>query len=240
MCRHMAELLRDARRRGDLYAETNFRTGVLNIVWLVEDDPTRARREVEDAMKQWSNQGFHVQHFYELLALTNVDVYVGDGMTAYARAQAKWPLLESSMLLRVQAVLLTSLDVRMRSAICAAAQIGATTPAGTDLLRAAERDAKRIEAEGMRWAVNLAKFARGGIAYLRGKNDEAVARIHDAAAGFAKDDAKLFHAAAQRCLGKIAGGETGARMIADAEAALRAESIRDPARFAAVMAPAFR
>src|SRR5438045_6298984 len=88
--------LRLAIERGDLYAATNLRIGYPNLAFLVSDDPSRARREATDAMRQWSKGGFHLEHYYELLALTNADLYEGDAKWAHERVVERWPALRRS------------------------------------------------------------------------------------------------------------------------------------------------
>ena len=54
-----------AEDRGDLYAATNLKTGPCCYHWLSRDDPGEARFQTQEALRRWSNQGFHLQHFLE-------------------------------------------------------------------------------------------------------------------------------------------------------------------------------
>jgi eukaryotic-like serine/threonine-protein kinase len=47
----------------------------------------------------------------------------------------------------------------------------------------------------------------------------------------------LHAAAARRGLGALVGGDEGAGMIAEAEAAMQGEGVKNPARMAAMLAP---
>ncbi len=47
----------EARERGDLFTMANLRNGLPNIHWLVRDDPEGAKREVDEAMSGWSEEG---------------------------------------------------------------------------------------------------------------------------------------------------------------------------------------
>ena len=86
-----AEGLKEAHDRGSVYAATTLRIGLANAVWLLGDDPARAQHETREAMAAWSAQGYHVQHWYELIAETQINLYEGDGEGAYQRFVAGWP-----------------------------------------------------------------------------------------------------------------------------------------------------
>jgi hypothetical protein len=47
----------------------------------------------------------------------------------------------------------------------------------------------------------------------------------------------LFAAAARRCRGELLGGEAGRALVAEADAWMAAQSIRDPDRMARMLAP---
>ena len=71
----VSRYLPEKERRGDLYGSVNMRIGWANLAWLVDDDTAEARRRIDDAMAAWSRRGFHVMHYYELLARTNLGLY---------------------------------------------------------------------------------------------------------------------------------------------------------------------
>lgn len=55
--RRVPELVREAVGRGDLFASTNLRLSVCNVAWLVADDPTEARRHLQEAEACCPKQG---------------------------------------------------------------------------------------------------------------------------------------------------------------------------------------
>ena len=83
--RRIPALLDEARERGDRYAMTQLRTGVLSIAWLARGDAVGARREADDAISQWSRQGTHLPHFLDVLAQAQIDLYEDQPRAAYAR-----------------------------------------------------------------------------------------------------------------------------------------------------------
>jgi hypothetical protein len=238
----MAELSREAPRalraaldRGDVYATVTLRIGYANVHWLMEDKPGEARDQIDRAMAQWSQLGFHLEHYYELLSRTNVDLYQGRGREAAARVTARWTTLWRSLLpMTVQAVRINAWHARARSAI-AAAEISSAT----DGLHLAARDARRIEREQMPWSTPLATLLRAGAAHVGGRREEAAVLLGAAASAFAAADMSLHAAASRRCLGKLLAGDEGRTLVEGAEAWMRAEMITNPARMTATLAPGF-
>src|SRR4051812_13070206 len=121
---------------------------------MAHGDAAGARRALSDAIEPWSHCGFHTQHFYDLLSQAQIDLYLGDGPAACRRITDHWPALVRSLYLRVQLYQIAALDARARSALAASAISGA---ASEQLLRAAERDARRLEREEMPWSAPLAQ-----------------------------------------------------------------------------------
>src|SRR6185312_15400491 len=59
----MAELLAEAEDCGDLYTMVSLRTSNLLRCRLADDDPERARREMDDALAAWKGESFFLQHW---------------------------------------------------------------------------------------------------------------------------------------------------------------------------------
>src|SRR5262249_27147804 len=133
--RRLPRLLKEACERDDLYEETNLSLAIRTFVRLAADEPQRARDELAQVMKKWSQQGFHVQHMNRLFDETQIDLYAGEAERAWHRLTDAWPDLERSHLLHVQQVRILMLDLRAR---CALAQTGGQNSASW--LRLADRD----------------------------------------------------------------------------------------------------
>lgn len=114
-------LLRVAEDRGDLYLHTNLQVGDTNLLWLVHDDPKGALRVVDESMGRWSQRSFQTQHYYELQARTNVDLYRGDAEGALARTNAGFKELRKALQLRIFVTRLKAHHLRARAAIGTAA-----------------------------------------------------------------------------------------------------------------------
>lgn len=235
--RRYPALVAEARERGDLYASMNLGTYIHSIVRLAADEPGAAREEVRRAMAQGSRGGYYVQHNDQLWAALQVELYVGDGAAAWEMIARTWPRLAGSLLLRVQFIRVAMLGLRAR---CALAAAGASAdPAADARLRAAGRDAARLEREGMPWSRAQARMMRAALSSLRGRQQEAAELLGDAAGRFRAAGMDLVAAVADLRLGAILGGPDGRLLIERSEAWMTSEGIRRPDRVAALFAPGF-
>jgi tetratricopeptide (TPR) repeat protein len=228
--------VRGAAERGDLFARTYVTTGLAVVAWLTRNDPEGARRELGETMEKWSRRGYFFAHYWGLLASGQVDLYTGDARRAYEEANAHFPKLAQSQLIRVQIVKIEAHHLRARAALALAAQGG---PDRAQLLREAERDASALEGEKMAWATPLARLVRAGVAAVRGETSEAAALAERAAIAFDAADMKLYAAAARHRRGALLGGSDGQALVAASEAFLVEQQVQAPARMLAMLAPGF-
>lgn len=177
--------LQEVRDKADLLAITNLRTGVAPYLHLAWDQPGLARREIQEAMAQWSAAGFHIQHYNALVALVNVQLYEGAVPEAWALLKARWPALQASMLLRVQGMCVTMLELRARTALALAATLPAGTPARHACLESARADRRALAGERTGYGAAMDCCLRAQEALVRGHPDPAVELLARAEAGFA-------------------------------------------------------
>jgi Cdc6-like AAA superfamily ATPase len=236
-CQRVGEYLRGAEERGDHYGATTMRTGHACFLHLVADDPDAARHSAQSALRGWSKVGV-IQHVQEdLLAQVSIDLYEAPGgKAAWEQIQARWRALESTMMLRIQLVRIMMVNLRAGAALAAAASKGRSAEA---MLREAESAAKCIERAHARWGDPLALLVRAGIAAKRHNEAAAVGLLERAARGFVAADMALYARAADRHRGQLLGGTEGARLVAEADAWMAAQAIRQPARMAVMLAPGF-
>jgi serine/threonine protein kinase len=225
---------RQARDRGDVYASVNLRVGHANLYWIIVDDPASARRDVDEAMAEWSKDGFHLEHYFELLARTNLDLYTDAPYKAHARLAERWRALQGSLLpWKVQSLRILSWHMRGRAALAVAAQ-GDERGA---LLRAVEADAQRIARERMPWATPLATMLRAGVLRVRGDESSAASLLRDATSSFERVDMALHANVARRALGALLGGAEGETLVDTADAWFQEQSVKRPDGFMAMLAP---
>lgn len=233
LTRRLPLLLQEARERGDLYAATNLGTFVGHLTWLAADDPAGAERDMHDVMALWSQHGFHVQHLTGVMGRTQIALYRGDGLDAWRIITGEWSGLVKSLFLRVQTVRIFMYDLRARSAV-AAARV-ATDPG--PLLRAARRDVRRIEREGVAWSQPLAERLRAALAAARGREAEAIDQLGRAVAGFDATAMGLYAASARRRQGQLLGGDQGRLLVAQADSWMAQQQIDNPGRMASMYVP---
>jgi hypothetical protein len=235
LARRWPLLLKEARARGDLYAVMNLSTYLMSLVRLAADEPEQARREIDLTMAQWSRQGYHVQHNDALWGLAQVELYRGRGQAAWDLVSRTWPALAGSFLLRVEFIRSSMYYLRARCALAAAVE----AVDRRSLIRAAERDAARLEREATPCCRAYTAAIRSGLAMAGGERGQAIRRLTEAAARFDAVGMQLCAAAARHHLGTLEGGEAGESLVAASESWMRAETIRCPARVAAMYLPGF-
>lgn len=218
-------LLRDAQERGDRYFATNI---VLfsHYVHLAADRPRHTADQIEDAIHGWSQAGFHVQHMWHLKAGVEIALYEGQGLLAWTKIAQSWRAARGSLVARVQFTRIVMEELRGRAALAAARD----TPAPRErerLLTIAAQAARRVEKEKTDWGVVLSQLLRSGIASVRGRESEAIARLRKVETLGREQEMRLHIAAAQRCLAQLLGGEEGAALNDESTAWMTAEGIRN-------------
>jgi tetratricopeptide (TPR) repeat protein len=177
VARHAALLADEARASDDLSLLVNVRTGYAPLAQLTLDDPESVRRGIDDAMRSWSQAGFHRQHWSALFARANCDLYEGNGERAWRALEAVKLPLYRSMLLRSQAVRIAALNLRARAANA------------TGRKRTALKCAAKLAHERVGWADGFAALANacanpspGAFERAAERLDAVGLRIHAAAA----------------------------------------------------------
>jgi len=228
-------LLKEARERGDLYAETNLSTQIMAMVRLGADNLEGLQEELRRVMDKWSQQSYHVQHHDALLAYVLVELYCGNPRAAWDRVQKEWSAFRWSLLSHVQDLLIEMLQLR---AYCALA-IAATSREPAAFLATAARDARRLRRQKLPWTIALANYIDGGVAAIRGDVAIASNRLAAAVSGFDAVHAHLFAAAARCRLSPLIGEAEGRDMRNAAGAWFESQMIKNPSRMTAVYAPGF-
>jgi hypothetical protein len=232
LARRLPPLLDEAHQRGDRYALANLCTYVSAMVLLAADDPEEAERRSELAMRQWSHQGFHVQHHIAVLGEVYTRLYRGEPLAAWNRIASLWPSYRSSLLMRVRQVWIDMRQLRARAALAAAA----AEPTRVDLLRVAYADASRLESDRTPWALAHARSIRAGLAVARG-DPAASELLAEAAALFDAVDMGLYAAAIRRRLGASIGGAVGREIADGAARQMASQGVLRPDRFASMLCP---
>jgi eukaryotic-like serine/threonine-protein kinase len=222
---HHTARLAEAEERGDLYITVNLRIGHCNGVWLMMDDVDAARRHVREAMAEWKEEGFSLQHYRALLAEANIELYAGAGEAAYGMVAHGWPQLRRSLFLYVQYVRGDAYSLRARCALA------------SGRLAEAARYARKLERERMLWTSTLASLIRAGVARAAGDREGEIAHLRAAADHADAADMQLHAAVARMRLGAALGAGEGDDLALRARSWMAEQGIARPDRLAAMLAP---
>jgi serine/threonine protein kinase/tetratricopeptide (TPR) repeat protein len=231
--RRVPSLLSAALEQGNVFAATDLRTR-MNSIWLAADDPDRARAEVIEALKAWPHEGFHLQHYSSLLAQAQIELYTGDADVAWKHIVGQWGALENSMLLRTQVLRIEATYLRARALLATA-----LSNRDRDKLSLAENLAHKIENENMAWAKPFAGVVQSAVAYQRSQHTEATTLLAAAVEGFERMDMRLYAAGSRRRLGELLADDRGRQLLADADAWMTTQRIKNPERMARMLVPGF-
>jgi hypothetical protein len=215
--------LREASDRSAMYTATNLRSGLANAVWLIDDQPAQASHELSVAMKSWSMRGFHVQHWYALIAEVHIALYEGRAEAALEQLEMRWPELAQSHLLRVNHTRIVALHLWARASLAAAA-----THSGQQRMAhiaQARRTLFKLRRNQGGWVEALAALIDAGAAQLEGGRMST------------EELAKLVERLESLHLGVYA---QALRAVAlDDEAGLTKHGVRSPRKFASMLLPGF-
>ena len=224
--------LKDAEARGDLYTYTNLASYMKPHALLAADDPAGARESVRDSRSRWSQNGFYLQNLTDVWSETQIDLYEGNGWSAWKRLETSWPAIKKSLMLTIQLLYILLHHLRGRAALTAAAETGRKGVPREALLRQAERYAKGIEGQKIDWGNGKAVLLRAGIASVRGDRNQAIDLLGRSAAILDQCTMGSYGASARRYQGLLIGGTEGAALVSEADAWLSQRGVRDPARMA--------
>ena len=227
----------EATARGDRYGVTNLRAAWRTSIALAADDPAPAAREASEAVAAWSHPGFHAQHYYQLFAQAEADLYRGDaaggGASSVTRALAGAARSRSCCRCSSSA---------SRRCTCARARAGGGAHRRRRRRRARAGSARRRAAHRARaHAVGDAAGDAGprGRGRARRRPARAASLCELAARELDAAGMALYATVARWRLGHIIGGGDGYALVTAANEWMQTQKVREPRRLAAVLAPGF-
>ncbi len=220
----------EARDRGNSYALTCACAPFGVTAWLIRGDVEGARRNLREAVDSWTGGGFGLQHHRFLKAALYVDLYAGDGPTAWARMQENWKRLAGSLVLRLPIVRVQVLHLRGCCALAAASAAAPGSAPARALLDEAASMARRLERFWLPMAHPLGDLLWAGVAAAGGRTDEAVRRLDAALREFERQEMGAYAAAARRGRACLLGEE-------NPTASFAGQDVADPGALARMLAP---
>ena len=230
--RQTRRFVREARERGDLYAEVSLSTSLAAFHGLAADDPEGTSVRIERAFSQWTTRGFHLQHYWAHVAQVQCVLYAGDPASAYQQMIAKWTIMKRVFMFKISMVRAEMFHLRARAALAIAHRSGDKRE-----LKRAARDVRRFSRVPLRWIRPATQLLRAALADMAGDHNRAMQLLRGAENGFRAEDMRTFAATARRCRGLLLGGEQGLSMFAEGDAELRACGVANPPRMSLFMAP---
>lgn len=218
-------LMEDALRRGDMWFATMFGTAWAVPAWLSLRGVEDARRRFEEVKSRYQPQfSYQWPDFFILLAEQNLALYEGDARRGLQLATEQRTGLEQAQLMRLHMARGCLLYTRGG---CALAALRQSKHGGSAERAMVLADLKYLRATDVPNAAAWASVLEGGLALHERKPEVACDRLRAAVGGFESAGLQLYAAAAQRRLGQLQGGRDGEALSARAEAAMRAQGVRD-------------
>lgn len=227
-------VIQEATERGDLYGLTLARTYVMPRLLLALDRPAEARAESSEAISRWTQSAWHFQHWNDLIAQAEADLYEGAPERCLERLEGSWRRIARSQQLRSVAVRIQTFDLRGRAALAVALRAKQDR---AKMMRLVERSARRLDKCGVEWAALAAERLRAGMLLADGDHERARDRLQRAMAGFEELEMPLYAAAVMRLLGRLTGGDEGETMVTEAVARAERAEVKAPERLLSSLVP---
>jgi len=236
LAERLPAVAREAQDRRDLYLTTYIGTRSRYAALLAADEPQQAHDEQNRSIAGWSQQGFQVQHYWNWLALGEIDLYREQSALAHERVQRHWREFYRSALHRNQAIFIESMYLRARTALAlAGASVG--TADRRSLVRLGVRDARSIEREDIDWGRALAHVIRACASATVGDYEAALETARRAERELRAHAMHLHAAAMRHRCGQLIGGDEGEALRQTADARMRELGIRSSERIVAMFTP---
>ncbi len=229
LCQTATVLSEEARERGDLYVAISIGSCFVPFGQLVGGSPETALKTLEDSLQQFTRKEFLLQHACAAIIRTWIYLYRGEGEKAWKRINEDWPKMKNHFFLRMNSIREPLYYVRAQSALAVSLELDNPKP----MLRQAEGDARELERGRSAWPQELARLIRAGCAAQRGDRSAAIDLLEKAAAGLQAIDSVMMAAATRWRLGEFLGGDRGRDLMEDAENAMKAQGVHEPARLTA-------
>ncbi len=229
-------LEREAAERGDLYGKLAMTLGCPRIAMtLVTDDPGAQKAVAEEAIASWPGDWYQVQHYWADYSLVHIELYADQPELAWLRIERVWPLLQKTLLLRVEEVLIYMSEVKARIALALA--LRTRTP--QRYLALVEKVAKHLTRRPIPWCAAMAALLRAQVAALAGDREREYALLVEAQAGFQVSELAAYDVVTRLRIGVLAGGKVREEQFAYAAGWATTACVASLGGLTRVLAPVF-
>jgi tetratricopeptide (TPR) repeat protein len=230
--------LRDAAGRGHLFLETDLRVRIMHLADLIRDAPERAREGIERATATWPMDSWTMQRSRWLDSSIQVALYgdvIGGARELVAR---EWPGFRRSFLYRASTMrnpILFGRDKLVLAEIAARPKRNRTASQASKLAGLGRHllGARHTFAQG--WG----QLVRAGAAALSSEEENALGHLRAAEDKFTEMNMAAYRAVTRRRRGQILGGDEGRELVAESDAWVEDQGVRNPAAWARMYAPGF-
>jgi tetratricopeptide (TPR) repeat protein len=232
------QALDDAARRGDLYERVMVGSWGSAFMRLVEDRPAEASQEVQDALEEWHEPGFHVAHMTGFNLQIYADFYTGMRQMPFSAVASAWSEMRRKFFDRNE-----MLRGIYRSILARACLREASESSGRERerwMRDARMHAKSLRGETNNLGRGFSAATEGAVLEVAGSPVEAAAAFGRAHALFVQQHWGTYGMSCLRKQGSLLGGEAGSRVVTEADTWFRARGVIRPDRFAECFAGGYR
>tara|TARA_B100001750_G_scaffold217356_1_gene202638 strand:- start:967 stop:4635 length:3669 start_codon:yes stop_codon:yes gene_type:complete len=231
LARLAPQYVREARERSDVYGSTTIVCSGAYATAIAADEVAEGIDRVRRAMAEWGQEPFKLQHFLEMEAMTELEIYAG-GSAALERHERWWGALKSSLILTMRSAKFVMLACRARAALAAGRDRGGDRGS---LVEAAARDLRKARplVKSVCCQAQLDQI-EGAVRAARGDVDGAVAMLERAEEGLRASAMEGYADAAALRRADLRRDFDALDAAADA---LRAKGVVNPRRYAWLRAP---
>jgi serine/threonine protein kinase len=239
LTRRVPSKIRSAQRGGNRFLEVSLRTFFTHL-HLVDDNPELAIADMEDAIGGWlpGVSQFGNAHYWVLRNRMYTALYTGN-LDRDDTLEAEWDRFENGMLGRV-AIMRIEMDV-CRSGYLVGRAMHAHRTGDTStrnaLVRTIRKHHKRLGRARLPVAQTSHLQLTATMARVAGDDETAARLMREVLVRWREMQMQGNLASASRMLGGLLGGDEGRALVADADTWMTTAGIRDPARFAHLLAP---
>jgi hypothetical protein len=209
--------------------------------WLAADDTAGYRERLSDARKLWTPQReMQWPDWFLLVGEAMLALYSGEPGTGFSRLHAEWPAYHRSIFARTEVVRAMTHWVRGGCAVSALNRRGASSDLQKEWLAVAQKDAATLAASSLKQARAWGLAVEAGLALASRERTVAVAKLGEALATYEEVGYAMYAAASRRRLGELLGRDEGAELIAQANAALRAQGVVNADAICEMLVPGCR